>query len=133
MEIKYKGIPLKPVKQFSIPEHEGLGKYLISMVWPLGDAKIVGSFTKRVSYHDIDVCILSDIKTQKTFVKYIREKVIPRWRDVASINIDFFVYGDFEREVFQDRYFKIFFNSVENRKWEVLGTKTRKFFRSLFQ
>lgn len=129
----YRGIPLKRMSDEEIPENVGLSMFLVSLLWPLGEAEVVGSFKKRFSFHDIDIVVHTEIDTERTFLRYIREKVIPKWRSVSNTHIDLFIYGNFKRSIIKRKHFTLYFNKPERQRWIHTRIIAAKFCRSLLK
>jgi len=132
MEVEYKGIKLKGLTEnYPFKQHQLMASYLEGLLWPLGEPKVVGSFRRKVSYKDIDVTLHTNIKTQKTLIRFIEDHVKPKWLEVSDLPIDIFVYGMFESEVIKMQKYTLYLDRKEKQIWRYLKVMSLKLLRSL--
>jgi hypothetical protein len=133
MAVNYKGKNLETVQSSLMNRYHVLGTYLETLLWPLGDAEIVGSFSRNKAFihnKDVDVLIHTKIKDEQIISEFI-QGVLDKWCATCSeaslihepiLNLDLFVFGDFSSKSTVDLYYK---DPIESKLRESLYITVR--------
>jgi len=132
-------------------EHENCiaaGHYLSTMLWPLGEVRLVGSAKKGKAYyqthlHDIDAVLFTKFDDSGLISDFIYERVKGYWSSAFELDLDIFCYGNFKRHIRRYKLprnrmddevnLNIYFNPPGMRIWEYLRTITWKYLHSRCQ
>jgi len=143
MTVEYKGFELKEVRTEDICRYKVIGTYLESLLWPLGDVRIVGSFAKKKAFihnKDVDVVIHTDIENEDVFVSHM-DAIMPLWGDVCSLDIDIFFFGNYRPHFINGSYYSscnqrrikycLKFDKPGRRLWNLWKILAMKYWLSL--
>ena len=107
MTVEYKGLELIKIPTEDICRYKVIGAYLESLLWPLGEVRIVGSFAKKKAFirnKDVDVVIHTNIENEDVFVSHM-DAIMPLWCNVCSLDIDIFFFGNYTPHFINGSYY----------------------------